>query len=210
MSKVFRAIMLRCIEDLDKKSDVNWPQGLASIEARRDYRLKLAGRNWNIFSRATLNNTKAVVRYLARYTSRIAISNQRIKAVDEEQRTVTIEYKDYRDKEQSKQMTLPGAVFLRRLSRHLVPKGFRRVRYYGLLAGAKGRYRTLHGAPQEAISEKAVERTRPACQMCGCSEWNYHRSQYCPGVKPSDHMKIVKPLIEQGIGRFSLYPADTG
>lgn len=210
MSKVFGAIMLRCIEALENQPDVNWPQELETIEARRDWRLKLAGRNWNIFSRATLNNTQAVVRYLARYTSRIAISNQRIKAVDEEKRTVTFDYKDYRDKEQTKEMTLPGAVFLRRLSSHLVPKGFRRVRYYGLLAGEKGRYRELQGAPQQAIGEKAAERTRPACQKCGSSEWKYERSQYKPGVTGRDHMKIVKPLIEQGLRRFSLYPVDTG
>ena len=51
-----------------------------TLEARRDWRVRLAGRNWNIFSRATLRNTRAVVRYLARYTSRIAMSNSRIKA----------------------------------------------------------------------------------------------------------------------------------
>ena len=86
-----------------------------------------------------MGNTRAVVRYLARYTSRIAMSNQRIKRIDEEQRTVTFDWKDYKDGGQTKEMTMGAATFLRAFIRHMVPKGFRRIRYYGLLAGAKGR-----------------------------------------------------------------------
>jgi hypothetical protein len=210
MSKVFGAIMLRCVEELESDRAVKWPQGIESLESRRDWRLKLAGRNWNIFSRATLSNTRAVVRYLARYTSRIAISNQRIKSVDEEKRTVSFEYKDYRDNEQTKETTLPGAVFLRRLSRHLVPKGFRRVRYYGLLAGAKGRYRDLHGAPTAAIGEKTVKQPNPPCKKCGKSEWKYQRFKNCPDHPASATAEMVKSLIQKGINRFSLYPVDSG
>jgi hypothetical protein len=84
MSKDFCAIMLRCVEELDGKTAVDWPEGSERIAALRDWRLKLAGSNWNIFSCATLKNTRAVVRYLAHYTSRIAISNQRIMALDED------------------------------------------------------------------------------------------------------------------------------
>ena len=141
MSKVFGAILLRRLEALDGRSGIRWPGRLESLESRRDWRLRLAGRNWNIFSRATLGNTRAVVRYLARYTSRIAMSNQRIKRVDERERTVSFEYKDYRDEGRTKEMTMGGAAFLRSFSRHLVPKGYRRVRYFGMVAGAKGRHR---------------------------------------------------------------------
>jgi len=84
MSKVFRSIYLRELEALDKRRDLRWPPGLETIEDRRQWRVVMCGRNWNIFSRPTLGNTRAVVRYLARYTSRIAMSNSRIKAIDEE------------------------------------------------------------------------------------------------------------------------------
>lgn len=210
MSRVFGAIMLRRIEELESRRDISWPEKLATVESRRDWRLKLAGRNWNIFSRATLGNTRAVVRYLARYTSRIAMSNQRIKSVDAGERTVSFEYKDYRDGEQTKEMTLPGAVFLRRLSRHLVPRGFRRVRYYGLLAGAKGRHRELVGAPQSAIGEKSAQRPRPACQKCGGSDWKYKRFKNCPDRPAGADKKILLSFIAQGLNRFSLYPPDSG
>lgn len=206
MSKVFRAILLRRIEALESHPGVRWPERLETVEARRDWRLKLAGRNWNIFSRATLGNTRAVVRYLARYTSRIAMSNQRIKRIDEERRTVSFEWKDYKDGGQTKEMTMAGASFLRAFIRHMVPKGFRRIRYFGLLAGAKGRHRELAGAPQAAIGEKAAQRTRPACPRCGCCKWHYLRFFHVPG---GISQAFVTATPEEG-NRFSLCRLDTG
>jgi len=210
MSKVFGAILLRRIEALEGKRGIHWPEGIESVEARRDWRLGLARRNWNIFSRATLGNTRAVVRYLARYTSRIAISNQRIKHIDRKQRTVGFEYKDHRDGGRTKEKTMPGAVFLRSFARHLVPRGFRRVRYYGLLAGTKGRHRGLPGSPQSSIGEKGVTRPRPACAHCGGCQWGYTRFHKHleraggPGPGPAIH------LAAQGENRFSLVPPDSG
>ncbi len=206
MSMVFRAVLLRRIEALETKPEVRWPERLETLEARRDWRLKLAGRNWNIFSRATLGNTRAVVRYLARYTSRIAMSNQRIKRIDEEQRTVTFDWKDYKDGGQTKEMTMSGATFLRAFIRHMVPKGFRRIRYFGLLAGAKGRHRELPGAPQAAIGEKAAQRPRPACPRCGCCEWLYLSFFHVSG---GISQAFVTPTREEQ-NRFSLCRLDTG
>jgi Putative transposase/Transposase zinc-binding domain len=210
MSKVFGAILLRRIEALESAPEVRWPVELESIEARRTWRVKLAGRNWNIFSRATLNNTRAVVRYLARYTSRIAMSNQRIKRIDEQQRTVSFEYKDYKDGGKIKEMTMHGATFLRCFSRHLVPRSFRRVRYFGLLAGAKGRHRELLGAPQAAISEKSPEQPRPACQKCGGCDWRYMRWRCCPDQEEHAMSRHALFLVLPGKNRFSLVPADSG
>jgi len=210
MSRVFGAILLRILEALEGDSKVRWPERLETLEARRDWRVRLAGRNWNIFSRATLGNTRAVVRYLARYTSRIAMSNQRIKRIDEERRTVSFAFKDYRDGEKTKEMTLSGGEFLRRFSRHLVPKGFRRVRYFGLLAGAKGRHLALPHAPRSPIGEKAPECPRPACRNCGGSSWRHTRWRNRPGQDADATFGIVRLLIPVGENRFSLYPPQSG
>lgn len=210
MSKVFGAILLRRLEALDGRSGIRWPGRLESLESRRDWRLRLAGRNWNIFSRATLGNTRAVVRYLARYTSRIAMSNQRIKRVDERERTVSFEYKDYRDEGRTKEMTMGGAAFLRSFSRHLVPKGYRRVRYFGMVAGAKGRHRELPGAPQAVIGEKATRRPRPACQKCGGRDWRCMRLRTCTPPQAQPASGIAPALAAAGINRFSLYPPESG
>lgn len=210
MSRVFGAILLRRIEALESESVIRWPERLATLEARRDWRVRMAGRNWNIFSRATLGNTRAVVRYLARYTSRIAISNQRIKRIDEHERTVSFEYKDYKDGERIKEMTMPGARFLHCFTRHMVPKGFRRVRYFGLLAGAKGRHRELPGAPQTAISEKSSERQHPACQKCGGCAWRYTRWRHCPERAAASTSGIASRSAGASENRFSLSPPDSG
>lgn len=210
MSKVFRAILLRRIEALEAQSALQWPEGLQTLEARRDWRLRLAGRNWNIFSRATLGNTRAVVRYLARYTSRIAMSNQRIKRVDPQERTVSFDYKDYRDEGRIKEMTMGGAAFLRCYARHLVPRSFRRVRYFGLLAGARGRHRALPEAPQASIGEKASQRPRPSCAKCGACQWSYLRWRTCPQHEDPSALEVVLTLAAAGKKRFSLSPPDSG
>lgn len=173
MSKVFRAIMLRRLELLDGNESIQWPEGLETVEARRDWRVMLAGKGWNIFSRATLGNTRAVVRYLARYTSQIAMSNHRISEVDEEERTVSFDYKDYKDGQKTKTMKLGGKQFIWRFTRHMVPKGFRRVRYFGLLAGGKDRTRKLDGAPLMCIGEKSAGTGRRPCPDCEATDWNY-------------------------------------
>jgi hypothetical protein len=73
-----------------------------------------------------------VLQYLGRYTHRVAISNWRLLALENGQ--VSFEWKDYRDGNQSKVMTLPADEFIRRFLQHAVAPGFQRIRYYGFLA----------------------------------------------------------------------------
>jgi len=210
MSKVFRAIFLRELEAIDSDPGVKWPERLDTMEARRSWRVDLAGRNWNVFSRPTLGNTRAVVRYLARYTSRIAMSNSRLTRVDPIGRTVSFKWKDYRQGGRNREMTMAGATFLRCFTRHLVPKGFTRVRYFGLLAGRKTRIAELQGAPRETIGEKAPCQTRPACTRCGGHEWTYQ--PHCETHAMIATEDLDSPLIlHSGSAdhRFSLFlPAD--
>ena len=144
------------------------------MESRREWRLDLAGRKWVIFSRPTLGNTRAVVRYLARYTSRIAVSHHRLRRLDTESCEVSFEWKDYRSQGQKKEMTLRIAAFLRRFCRHLVPKGLRRIRYYGLLTGAKDHMAQIPGAPQNCVREKAMKREQKVCEHCQGKEWTFN------------------------------------
>ena len=205
MSKVFRGIMLRNIEALEAVPGIPWPKTIGSLEARRDWRLRLAGKGWNIFSRPTLGNTRAVVRYLARYTSRIAISNQRITRIDEENETVSFEWKDYREGNQTREMTLSGTAFIHRFTRHLVPQGFRRIRQYGLLCGRKGRIAKLPGAPSENIAENHVKPPTPCCKRCGHDQWHHH-ALYLTRSACVDGFQYARGLTVKGIESFSLSP----
>lgn len=173
MARVFKAIFIRKLELLEADRTMRWPEELRTVEARRAWRVRLCGRSWNIFTKPTLGNTRAVVRYLARYTSRIAISNRRILGVDEEKRTVTFAYTDYKDGGKRKEVTLPGKEFIRRFAQHLVPKGFRRIRHYGLMCGKRQRFKDVEGAPQQSIAEQAPNPSGPACPHCQGHNWKY-------------------------------------
>ena len=85
-----------------------------------------------VYAKPPFGGPEQVLKYLARYTHRVAISNSRIENVSDGR--VTFRYKDYSDEHRSKVMTLAGVEFLRRFVQHVLPKGFVKVRHYGLLA----------------------------------------------------------------------------
>jgi hypothetical protein len=138
-----------------------------------------------------------VLRYLARYTHRVAISNRRLIALDD--KTVTFKWKDYRieGRERYKVMTLAINEFIRRFLMHVLPQGFHRIRYYGLLTSptrAKNiaRVRALLAVPLIPIDAikaanakpeepKAPEHPCPCCGGCMIIIETFQR-----GCSPSD------------------------
>jgi hypothetical protein len=99
-----------------------WQQLLGTVRAKP----------WYVYAKAPFAGPRQVLNYLARYTHRIAISNDRIVGVDDDR--VRFRYKDYAAGSIIKEMRLDAPEFLRRFLLHVVPRGFMRVRHYGLLA----------------------------------------------------------------------------
>ena len=89
-------------------------------------------RDWVVYAKPPFGGPEQVLKYLSRYTHRIAISNRRLVAMDDQ--TVTFSYKDYAHGNRPRTMTLDGAEFLRRFLLHAVPRGFMRIRHFGLFA----------------------------------------------------------------------------
>lgn len=118
LSVVFRA---RFMAGLRKRMDI--PQGMAK---------KAFATKWVVYAKRPFATPKTVVEYLGRYTHKVAISNHRLTAVN--QNSVSFTYKDYRDGGKQKQATLAGIEFLRRFTGHILPAGFVRIRHYGFLA----------------------------------------------------------------------------
>src|SRR5712691_10408197 len=87
---------------------------------------------WEVYAKAPFGGPQHVLEYLGRYTHRVAISNRRLLALEDGQ--VSFQWKDYRDGQQQKVMTLSADEFIRRFLQHAVPPGFQRIRYYGFLA----------------------------------------------------------------------------
>lgn len=90
---------------------------------------------WVVYAKEPFGGPEQVVEYLGRYTHKVAISNHRILSINED--GVRFKYRDYRDNNRQKEMTLKGPEFLRRFCQHIMSKGFVRIRHFGLLSTAK-------------------------------------------------------------------------
>jgi len=123
LDAAYRTHRLACVAQSAPLADpTQWQRLLAGLRAKP----------WYVYAKAPLAGPKQVLNYLARYTHRIAISNERIIAVDNA--TVRFRYKDYAAAAIGKEMSVSGTEFLRRFLLHVLPAGFMRVRHYGLLA----------------------------------------------------------------------------
>lgn len=92
----------------------------------------LYSKKWIVYTKQPFENPDSVIKYLGRYTHRIAISNQRILEITND--TVTFRYKDYADNDKLKTMSLSGVEFIRRFLMHILPLGFVKIRHYGIIA----------------------------------------------------------------------------
>jgi hypothetical protein len=110
-------------------------QALASDTAFRAWLRSLHQQPWVVYAKPPFGSPAHVLHYLARYTHRVAISNHRLVAVTDE--TVAFRWKDYRHGSQVRTLTLDVDEFLRRFLLHVLPKGFVRIRYFGLLAARR-------------------------------------------------------------------------
>lgn len=87
---------------------------------------------WVVYAKPPFGSPLAVLKYLGRYTHRVAIANSRLVSIDDSQ--VRFRYKDYRNGNRPREMTLEAVEFLRRFLQHVLPRGFQRIRHYGYLA----------------------------------------------------------------------------
>lgn len=141
MSKVFRAIFVRHLTK--------------TVQIAPSTRKKLFAKEWVVYSKRPFCKPDHVIEYLGRYSHRVAISNRRIEEVSSQK--VTFQYKDYRQGGKKKLMSLTGVEFLRRFCFHILPRGFVRIRHYGILATAN---REVLGDLQQQAGVPAVPKHR--------------------------------------------------
>jgi hypothetical protein len=128
MAMVYRARYLKGLKRLINHRIIHPPDGI-DIKALFDL---LYLKPWVVYAKAPFGGPQQVIKYLGRYTHKVAISNHRIKAINPREGTVTFQYHDYRDGKQ-KLMTLTGGEFIRRFSQHILPRSFTKIRMYGYL-----------------------------------------------------------------------------
>jgi hypothetical protein len=135
LSRVFRGKYLARLRQAFDQGQLVFPGKLAALAnaaAFARWLTPLCHQDWVVYAKRPFGGPEQVLKYLARYTHRVAISNQRLLSVADGR--VTFRYKDYADDHRSKTMTLSAEEFLRRFVQHVLPKGFVKVRHYGLLA----------------------------------------------------------------------------
>lgn len=127
---VFRGKFLNLLEKAIASGEFRAADGDGLATLRR-----AASKKWHVYSKPPFAGPEQVLRYLGRYTHRIAISNSRLVSMKDGK--LTLRWRDRRDNNQSKLKTLDAELFLRRFLLHILPPGFMRIRHYGILANSR-------------------------------------------------------------------------
>lgn len=141
LSRVFRNKFCHLLREAFAEGEIGFHGTQAALAEPKNFRRFLraaAKREWVVFAKRPFREPSCVLKYLARYTHRVAISNRRI--LDYRDDKVTFRYKDYARNSEQRTMTLEATEFIRRFLLHVLPDGFMRIRHYGYLAN---RYRKV-------------------------------------------------------------------
>jgi hypothetical protein len=186
LSRLFRRLMLEKLSAAHEAHRLQFfgqHQQLADTKDFASYLGPLRNIDWVVYAKRPFAGPEAVLAYLSRYTHRVAISNSRLIACDEH--GVTFKWKNYRSKrpDRYKTMTLATDEFMRRFLIHVLPRGFHRIRHYGLFANhvrlkQVQRLRQLLSdknaddlVPETAIDTAEVKSTTSSytCRTCGAA-----------------------------------------
>ena len=138
LAKEFRKRYLRKLNNAYRKGKLIFPGKTASIGLPKTFEemtKKLSVTNWIAYAKRPFAGPEQVLEYLGRYTHRVAISNNRLISIDNDQ--VAFSYRDRKSNNEKKTMTLNADEFIRRFFLHVLPKGFMKIRYFGFLSNIK-------------------------------------------------------------------------
>lgn len=135
LAKAFRNRYLKLLRLAYRQDKLIFTEKTVSIESEEKFKLfidALSKIKWIAYAKRPFAGPEQVLEYLGRYTHRVAISNNRILSIDND--SVTFAYRDRKNGNAAKQMTLAADEFIRRFLLHVLPKGFMKIRYFGFLS----------------------------------------------------------------------------
>ena len=138
LSRMFRGLFLHYLEKAFAAGDLHFFSAYLPLHepaAFRRYLTPLHETEWVVYAKRPFAGPAQVLDYVGRYTHRVAISNNRLLSMDDGK--VRFRWKDYRDGDRQKTMTLDGGEFIRRFLVHVLPDGFHRIRYFGFLGNCQ-------------------------------------------------------------------------
>jgi len=173
LSRVFRGKFCDQLRDLFKQDRLQFHGSLlqlASPDAFNHFLWQLGQKDWVVYAKPPFGAAEHVLNYLARYTHRVAISNHRLVAFENDR--VSFRGRDYAHRSKKKLMTVSADEFLRRFLLHVLPKGLVRIRHFGFFANrrretALARCRELLGAV--ACADRPEPTNQLRCPVCSAT-----------------------------------------
>lgn len=198
MMKMFRGIFLDHLKAFYRNNTLRIPsscQELLTPAVWQNFINTLYETDWCPFVKETFNGFGNAIDYLGRYTHRIAISNKRILSVTESH--TTFWYRDRKDNNKQKEMILENTEFIRRFLMHVLPKGFRKIRYYGFLSNRfkKKNLRILFSMQERIAYQNRFTKETPASQILK-DVWNIDIC-HCPKCGGSNLLHLRRGILRR-------------
>lgn len=192
LSRLFRKKLLILLERLYANGKLSLTGSIATLGDSSTWGAlidSLRRSEWVVYSKPPFGGPEQTLKYLARYTHRVAISNRRILSVDDGK--VRFRWKDYAQASKHRVMTLEGEEFLRRFLMHVLPKGFVRIRHYGFLSN-RARKQKLE------VVRRLIAESDPSATF----DQNAHSQQ--PDAEPPTPSSDERPCPRCKLGRLVL------
>jgi hypothetical protein len=176
LSRLFRKKFLTSLRRAFRKGDLRFSGELASLREPAAFRTlchQVARIEWVVYAKPPFGGPGRVLKYLARYTHRVAISNHRLQSLKDGR--VSFQAKDYADRGRTKTLTLDAVEFLRRFLLHVLPSGFVRIRQFGFLSNRVRQHKlelcrvllgARHPAPIDSPAAAIHFEDPPRCPIC--------------------------------------------
>jgi hypothetical protein len=187
LSRVFRGKFLALLKKPFRKRKLQFHGRLAPLADKSAFHAlldKMYRCEWVVYTKRPFAGPEQVLRYLANYTHRVAISNHRLLSLEDG--NVTFRWKDYAHGNKKKKMMLTACEFLRRFLLHVLPKGFVRIRHFGFLANRQRKAlletcrRLLSAPPANILSATNHSEELPRCPACNTG--HMHLVEYIPAA----------------------------
>jgi hypothetical protein len=209
LSRLFRSKFLHYLKKAYETRLIGFHGRLTHLSQKGKWKKfvrSLYNTEWVVYSKNPFGGPRHVLKYLARYTHRVAISNARLISLEDAK--VTFRWKDYANESRQQTMTLDAQEFIRRFLLHVLPSGFMRIRHYGFLGNRCRRQKLalckeLLGEPQ---SSDAQADSTP--EVGGDHETESFDVQICPVCKKG-HMVLVDTRRIQAVSLFVFEAYDT-
>jgi len=188
LGRLFRGKFLAGLKDAYRAHALSFEGSARALAAPRAFGRLLDAcyhRAWVVYAKPPFGGPERVFRYLGRYSHRVAIANSRLRGLDDTR--VAFAWKDYADGRRDKVMSLAIDEFIRRFLLHVLPKGFVRIRHYGLLAGVN--------VPTKLEQCRRLLEATPAAKEVGRAQTSIERVLDCTEHDPTRCPQCQGPLM---------------